>query len=126
MHINSDDARAIFLYCSQLADNKERNYSYFELSWDVAHRSRRIKPQTDLCYQPNVLMQSPFDQAKIEDPLIAKGFRHYGIFADDPEALKLFDEIEEERNKHIIEPNNDILQALGNNNEEPTLGTNIK
>ncbi len=39
------------------------------------------------------------------DPIAAQGYRHYGIFADDPEALKLFDEIEEERNKHLIEPN---------------------
>ncbi|MGH9768982.1 MAG: hypothetical protein ACREAB_16250 [Blastocatellia bacterium] len=41
---------------------------------------------------------------EIADPLAAQGYRHYGIFADDGEALKLFDEIEEERNKHLIEP----------------------
>jgi hypothetical protein len=51
-----------------------------------------------------VVTLSLSDQAEVEDPLIAKGYRHYGIFADDPEALKLFDVIEEERNKHIIEP----------------------
>ena len=39
-----------------------------------------------------------------EDPLAANGYQHYGIFANDPEALKLFDEIEEERNKHLVEP----------------------
>jgi hypothetical protein len=44
------------------------------------------------------------DLEQIEDPLAAAGYRHYGIFADDPEALELFDEIEEERNKRFIEP----------------------
>jgi hypothetical protein len=44
------------------------------------------------------------DLELIEDPLVAAGFRNYGIFADDPEALKLFDEIEEERNKHVVDP----------------------
>jgi hypothetical protein len=39
-----------------------------------------------------------------DDELAAMGYRHYGVFANDPEALRLFDEIEEERNKHLIEP----------------------
>ena len=51
-----------------------------------------------------VVTLSLSDQEEAEDPLVANGYRHYGIFADDPEALKLFDEIEEERNKHIVEP----------------------
>ncbi len=46
----------------------------------------------------------PLTNGTQEDTLSAKGYRHYGIFADDPEALKLFDEIEEERNKHFVEP----------------------
>jgi hypothetical protein len=44
------------------------------------------------------------EQGEGEDLLAAKGYQHYGIFADDPEALKLFDEIEEERNRHLVEP----------------------
>lgn len=36
--------------------------------------------------------------------LEARGYRHYGAFANDPEALKLFDEIEEARNQSLIEP----------------------
>jgi hypothetical protein len=39
-----------------------------------------------------------------ENDLSDKGYRHYGIFANDPEALKLFDEIEEERNKNLVDP----------------------
>jgi hypothetical protein len=39
-----------------------------------------------------------------DDQLTAMGWHDYGFFANDPEALKLFDEIEEERNKHLIEP----------------------
>jgi hypothetical protein len=35
---------------------------------------------------------------------VAAGYRHYGVFENDPEAMKLFDEIEEERNKHFVEP----------------------
>lgn len=38
------------------------------------------------------------------DDLAAMGWKYHGIFNDDPEALKLFDEIEEERGKHFIEP----------------------
>ena len=36
-----------------------------------------------------------------EEALRAMGWTHYGVFKDDPEALKLFDEIEEERNRHL-------------------------
>ena len=36
--------------------------------------------------------------------LAAMGWDDYGFFADDPEALKLFDEIEEARNQHLVEP----------------------
>ena len=36
------------------------------------------------------------------EQLRAMGWTHYGIFKDDPEALLLFDEIEEERNKHWV------------------------
>ena len=46
----------------------------------------------------------PLTNGAQEDTLSAKGYRHYGIFENDPEALKLFDEIEEERNKHFVEP----------------------
>jgi hypothetical protein len=62
------------------------------------------KMLTQSVRRAEVVTLSLLDQAEIEDPLVAKGYRHYGIFADDPEALKLFDEIEEERNKHVIEP----------------------
>ena len=34
----------------------------------------------------------------------ALGYRHFGVFANDPDALKLFDEIEEARNQHLVEP----------------------
>jgi len=39
-----------------------------------------------------------------ENRFTDKDYLHYGIFANDPEALKLFDEIEEERSKHLVEP----------------------
>lgn len=51
-----------------------------------------------------------------DDQLAAMGWDDYGLFANDPEALKLFDEIEEERNKHLIAPalnGDDELAALG-------------
>jgi len=51
-----------------------------------------------------VVTLSLSDEAETGDKLAANGYRHYGIFADDPEALKLFDEIEEERNKNVVEP----------------------
>lgn len=34
----------------------------------------------------------------------ALGYRHFGVFANDPEALRLFDEIEAARNQHVVEP----------------------
>jgi len=36
-----------------------------------------------------------------EDELAVQGWDDYGLFKSDPEALKLFDEIEEERNRHL-------------------------
>jgi len=51
-----------------------------------------------------ILTLSLPDLEQIEDPLAAQGYRHYGIFENDPEALKLFDEIEEKRNRHLVEP----------------------
>jgi hypothetical protein len=43
-------------------------------------------------------------QGETEDLLAAGGYHHYGVFETDPEALKLFDEIEAERNNRLIEP----------------------
>ena len=37
-----------------------------------------------------------------EDELLAQGWDDHGLFKDDPEALKLFDEIEEERDRHLV------------------------
>jgi hypothetical protein len=34
--------------------------------------------------------------------LRAQGYRHFGIFADDPGALEVFDEIERERDQNTI------------------------
>lgn len=52
-----------------------------------------------------------------DDQLAAMGWHDYGIFANDPEALKLFDEIEEERNKNLIEP----MSPAAINNEDDEL-----
>lgn len=38
-----------------------------------------------------------------DDVLRAQGWDDHGLFKDDPEALKLFDEIEEERDRHSVE-----------------------
>ncbi len=51
-----------------------------------------------------VVTMSVPDHIEFAGPLAASGYQHYGIFAGDPEALKLFDKIEEERNKYFIEP----------------------
>jgi hypothetical protein len=37
-----------------------------------------------------------------EDALLTQGRDDRGLFKDDPEALKLFDEIEEERDRHPV------------------------
>ncbi len=38
----------------------------------------------------------------VPDELAAQGWADYGIFKDDPEALKLFDAIEQERSCHLV------------------------
>jgi hypothetical protein len=37
-----------------------------------------------------------------ETDLAIQGWDDHGLFKDDPEALKLFDEIEEERDRHLV------------------------
>jgi hypothetical protein len=37
-----------------------------------------------------------------DDALLAQGWDDHGLFKDDPEALRLFDEIEEERDRHPV------------------------
>jgi hypothetical protein len=37
-----------------------------------------------------------------DDALGMQGWDDHGLFKDDPEALKLFDEIEEERDRHLV------------------------
>lgn len=51
-----------------------------------------------------VVTLSLADQEETADPLAAKGYRHYGIFENDPAALQLFEEIEELRDKQTVEP----------------------
>ncbi|MCG3161300.1 MAG: hypothetical protein JMDDDDMK_02451 [Acidobacteria bacterium] len=45
---------------------------------------------------------SPVAAAEEEDALLAQGWDDHGLFKDDPEALKLFDEIEGERDRHPV------------------------
>ena len=40
-----------------------------------------------------------------EADLAIQGWDDHGLFKDAPEALKLFDEIEEERDRHLVEVN---------------------
>jgi predicted RNase H-like HicB family nuclease len=42
------------------------------------------------------------DESKLAAQLRDKGYRHFGIFANDPDALDVFDEIENERNQLTI------------------------
>lgn len=42
------------------------------------------------------------DRSELEAKLRENGYLHYGIFADDPGALEVFDEIERQRNLHTI------------------------
>lgn len=49
---------------------------------------------------------SPLDESSdlrdLEEALIVQGWSGHGIFKDNPETLKLFDEIEEERNRQWV------------------------
>lgn len=40
--------------------------------------------------------------SELDRQLQAKGWKHYGGFADDPGALEMFDEIERQRDQHTI------------------------
>ncbi len=42
------------------------------------------------------------EPATMPERLHANGYRHFGIFADDPGALEVFDEIERERDQNTI------------------------
>lgn len=42
------------------------------------------------------------DGSELDLRLRAMGWKHYGIFADDPGALELFDEIERQRDQNTI------------------------
>jgi predicted RNase H-like HicB family nuclease len=42
------------------------------------------------------------DGSELDLRLQALGWKHYGIFADDPGALELFDEIERQRDQNTI------------------------
>lgn len=42
------------------------------------------------------------DGSELDLRLSKMGYRHYGIFADDPGALELFDEIERQRDQQTI------------------------
>jgi len=44
----------------------------------------------------------PKAQNGADDELAAQGWDDRGLFKFDPEALKLFDEIEEERDRHLV------------------------
>ena len=45
---------------------------------------------------------SESEDAELESRLREQGYRHYGIFADDPGAMDVFDEIEHHRNQQTI------------------------
>lgn len=50
-----------------------------------------------------VTLTVPALPATTEDEgLLAQGWDDHGLFKNDPEALKLFDEIEEERDRHLV------------------------
>lgn len=42
------------------------------------------------------------DESELDWQLQAKGWKYYGIFADDPGAMEVFDEIERQRDQHTI------------------------
>jgi len=44
----------------------------------------------------------PLAQESPEEDLAAQGWDDHGLFRNDPEALQLFDAIEEERNRHPV------------------------
>ena len=43
-----------------------------------------------------------YAESSLIERAIANGWVEYGLFADDPGALELFDEIERERDKHLV------------------------
>lgn len=44
----------------------------------------------------------PRGKSSAHDELAVEGWNDYGLFKDDPDALTLFDDIEEERNRHMV------------------------
>ena len=44
----------------------------------------------------------PLPENGTEDELAAQGWNDHGLFREDREVVQLFDEIEEERNRHVV------------------------
>jgi len=44
----------------------------------------------------------PLEMSESDDKLMAQGWDDHGLFKDDPGALELFDEIERERDRHLV------------------------
>jgi hypothetical protein len=49
-----------------------------------------------------IALALPLAQESSEEALVTQGWDDHGLFRNDPEALQLFDAIEEERNRHQV------------------------
>jgi hypothetical protein len=72
-------------------NNSSKNFS----TTDTEPENYPILPQTELEIPP------PIDE-ELDAKLKAMGYKYYGIFADDPGALEIFDEIERQRDQRLI------------------------
>lgn len=77
-----------------LADIKEK-LTTLEAESEIVSLPLQPRPATPLEPAP------PLDEELVAQ-LLAKGYKNFGIFADDPDALEVFDEIERLRDQHII------------------------
>ena len=79
-------------------DIAEKAFSREQVIQQVQHRLAEVMRHSEIV---SLTVPAPAVLAltEDEDELRAKGWKNYGAFKNDPEALKLFDEIEEERKR---------------------------
>lgn len=65
-----------------------------------------VTPEHKGLFREMALMKTTNEEDSVSaeetEVLHTQGWDDHGLFKDDPEALQLFDEIEEERNRHLV------------------------
>jgi len=90
----------IWLFYLEFPDIAEEGVSREQVIEQIQVRLAETLRRSEIVTLTVPALSSPVETE--EDALKAQGWDDHGLFKDDPEALKLFDEIEEERDRHPV------------------------